>query len=305
MYLYKINEQELKEVKEKGFNKEVELHKLCENNLENIFGLKFIQREFSVNEFRLDTLAFDEITKSFVIIEYKNTTNFSVVDQGYAYLATMLNNKADFILEYNEKMNDVLKRDEVDWSQSRVIFISPSFTQYQKQSLNFKDLPFELWEARKFDDDIIYFNPIKVSQGVASIKTIATSSEEVNTVNREVKITTEEDHLERGNEDIVEIYEIFKDYIMSLDSSIIIKSRGGFIGFDLHNKNLVGILINKTSAKVWINSKWGGLNDYKNIFRDVSKIGHWGNGDYEITINDKKELEYICFIIREAYNKRF
>jgi hypothetical protein len=69
----------------------------------------------------------DNESKAFVIIEYKNDRNFSVVDQGMAYLSFMLNNKADFILEYNESPHSSpnLKREEVDWSQSRTIFISP------------------------------------------------------------------------------------------------------------------------------------------------------------------------------------
>jgi hypothetical protein len=58
----------------------------------------------------------------------------------------MLNNKADFILEYNENCKDTLKRDDIDWSQSKVIFVSPSFTTYQKEAINFKDLPIELWK---------------------------------------------------------------------------------------------------------------------------------------------------------------
>ena len=114
------------------------MHKLCENNLQKIFGLLFVKREFSLNSFRIDTLAFDENNKAFVIIEYKNTSNFSVIDQGYAYLSLMLNNKADFILEYNENCNSTLKREDVDWSQSRVIFVSPVFNNYQKESINFK-----------------------------------------------------------------------------------------------------------------------------------------------------------------------
>ena len=47
-------------------------------------------------------------------------------------MSVMLNNKSDFILEYNERKNKSLKRDEVDWSQSRIIFISPSFNTYKK-----------------------------------------------------------------------------------------------------------------------------------------------------------------------------
>ena len=32
----------------------------------------------------------------------KNSKSSSVIDQGYSYLSTMLNNKSDFILEYIE-----------------------------------------------------------------------------------------------------------------------------------------------------------------------------------------------------------
>ena len=70
----------------------------------------------------------------------------------------MLNNKADFILEYNERMDQSLRRDDVDWSASRVIFVSQSFNTYQKNSVNFKNIPFELWEVRRFEEGIISFN---------------------------------------------------------------------------------------------------------------------------------------------------
>ena len=70
----------------------------------------------------------------------------------------MLNNKADFILEYNENRDKNLKREDVDWSQSRVIFISPAFSKYQQQAINFKDLPIELWGVSRYDEDLIQYN---------------------------------------------------------------------------------------------------------------------------------------------------
>ena len=48
--------------------------------------------EIKVKNFRFDTLCFDNETRSFVIIEYKKGTNYSVIDQGYSYLSTLLNN---------------------------------------------------------------------------------------------------------------------------------------------------------------------------------------------------------------------
>ncbi|WP_346936744.1 DUF5655 domain-containing protein [Clostridium sp.] len=304
MFLYKINGNNLEEIKEKPFSKEVELHKLCENNLENIFGLKFVKREFSLNNFRLDTLAFDESSKSFVIIEYKNTSNFSVIDQGYAYLSLMLNNKADFILEYNENCDSTLKRDDVDWSQSRVIFVSPSFNNYQKESINFKDLPFELWEVKRFSNDTMYFNPIKASRTSASINTIATTSEVVSSVSKEVKVITEEMHFENGSQETVELYNKLKEFILSLNTNMTIKCTRGYIGFRLNNKNIVDILIQKRAIKIWLNTKVGTLDDSRNITRDVSNIGHWGNGDYEIQISNDEDIEYIFSLIRHLYKKR-
>ena len=122
MALFKIeNNGRLENIKEQPFKLEKEIQFLTETNLKSIFGLDFVKSEFKLNNFRIDTLAFDKDAGTFVIIEYKRDKNYSVIDQGYAYLSLMLNNKADFILEYNESSKETLKRNDVDWSQSRVI----------------------------------------------------------------------------------------------------------------------------------------------------------------------------------------
>jgi RecB family endonuclease NucS len=83
--------------------------------LQELFDLILVRSEFELHGLRIDTLAFDKESRAFVIIEYKKDRNFSVVDQGVAYLNLMLNNKADFIIEYNEAFSgQPLKRGEVD-----------------------------------------------------------------------------------------------------------------------------------------------------------------------------------------------
>ena len=103
MPIFKIEGKTLVSVKELQIDLEKDIQNLTEANLELVFDLKFISSEFSLHNFRIDTLAFDDENNSFVIIEYKRDRSFSIIDQGYAYLYLMLNNKADFILEYNEK----------------------------------------------------------------------------------------------------------------------------------------------------------------------------------------------------------
>ena len=102
MALYKNASTNLEAIKEKPFKLEKEIQALFENNLPSIMGLTLVKSEFAIKNKRIDSLGFDPQSKAFVIIEYKRDRNSSVVDQGFTYLNLMLQNKADFILEYNE-----------------------------------------------------------------------------------------------------------------------------------------------------------------------------------------------------------
>lgn len=300
MALYKIDKK-LEYIKEKPFKLEKEIQELTEHNLKLIFGLDFVKSEFALNNFRIDTLAFDYDSNSFVIIEYKRDKNFSVIDQGYAYLSLMLNNKADFILEYNEKQGKLLKRADVDWSQSRVMFISPGFTNYQREAINFKDLPIELWEVKRFDNDTISYEQIQKAGAQESIKTISKTDETFETVAKEIVVYSEQEHLDNASDEIVELYQKLKGAILNFDN-IEIKPKKKYIAF-VSGKNIVDIHPQKKSLKLWINLSKGELDDSKNITRDVSITGHWGNGDYELQIDSDEDLEYVLSLIKQSIKK--
>ena len=301
MSLYHIEKGILNSIKEYPFKLEKEIQDLTEKNLKVIFGLDFVKSEFSIGNFRIDSLAYDENSASFVIIEYKRDRNYSVIDQGYAYLSLMLNNKADFILEYNENKPHLLKRNDVDWSQSRVIFVSPSFTAYQREAINFKDLPIELWEVRRYDNDSVIYNQIQTSGAQESVKTISRQDDTVSSVNKEIKVYTEQEHIDQGDIEIIELFDKLKSMILNLDN-IEIKPTKKYIAF-VSNANIVDVHIQKKALKIWLNLFKGELDDPKGIARDVANIGHWGNGDYEIQIKDDENLEYILSLIKQSYKK--
>ena len=154
MAIYNIENGKLTPIKQVKFKNERELQRLTEENLEELFNLKFVATEFQVDNLRIDTLAFNEETKSFVIIEYKNLKKYSVIDQGYSYLSLLLNNKAEFVLKYNLVFNTSLSKEDIDFSQTSVMFISPSYTTYQLRSVEFSDIAFELWKVIKYSNCI-------------------------------------------------------------------------------------------------------------------------------------------------------
>lgn len=299
MALYKNQTGILKEVKEKPFRLEKDIQKVFEENLSAIMGLVLVKSEFTIKNKRIDTLAYDPQSCAFIIIEYKRDKNISVVDQGFTYLALMLENKADFILEYNEGLRQNMKREDVDWSQTRVAFVSQSFTENQIQATNFKDIAIELWEVKRYENDTIAINPIKKSTAAESIKPITQQTQSLKNINAEIKVYTEQDHIEKASDLTVELYEKFKAAILNLTDGIEVKPQKFYIAFK-KGKNVTDIAILKKSLKLFINAKVDHLDDPKKLAQDVSSVGHWGNGDYQIQVEDDKDLEYIMSLVKQV-----
>ncbi len=300
MALYTNQVGSLTEVKEKPFKLERDIQKVFEANLETIMDLELVKSEFTIKNKRIDTLAFDRQSGAFIIIEYKRDKNMSVVDQGFTYLSLMLENKADFIIEYNESLRQNLKREDVDWSQTRVAFVSTSFTENQIQATNFKDIAIELWEVKQYENDTIIINAIKKSSASESIKPLTKNKETLKAVTEEIKVYTERDHIGKATDSIDELYEKFKSAITNLADDIVIIPKKQYIAFNKEKKNYCGITILKNSLKIFINLKTGELDDPKQLAKDVSKIGHWGNGDYQIQVENDTDVEYIMSLVKQA-----
>lgn len=299
MNLYNLNKTKLAQLKEKPFKLEREIQNLFEQNLEQIMGLELVKSEFTIKNKRIDTLAYDKQSQAFIIIEYKRDKNHSVVDQGLTYLNLMLQNKAEFILTYNETLNKSLHSKDIDWSQSRIAFVSTSFTENQISATDFKDFGIELWEVKRYENDLISINSIKKSNSAQSIKPLIENKEAFEAVKQNIKVYTEDEHLSTKSDDINELYNTYKQAILNLNSNIEIVPKKWYIAFKT-DSNIVDVEVQAKSLKFWINLKKGQLNDPKKLMRDVSGLGHGGNGDYEVSVKDTENLEYLMFLIKQA-----
>ena len=74
------------------------------------------------------------------------------------------------------------------------------------------------------------------------------------------------------------------------------------IGFIDSKKCFVYFSLGKSFIKIWLNLKMGELKDELNLTRDVSDIGHWGVGDYEIKLENENKFEYVLSLIEQAYS---
>jgi len=279
MAIYTNNKGTLNKITEIPIKLEKEIQSLFEKNLSNILGYELVKSEFTIKNKRIDTLAFDPQNNSFIIIEYKKGKNISVVDQGFAYLGLMMENGAEFLVEYNETLNKQLKRSDIDWSQTRVVFVSTSFTENQRLATNFSDLAIDLWEIKTYKDNIVSIQQVKKSKTAGSIKPITQQNKKLNEIQKKIKVYTEEDHFKDRSEELIELYESYKNAIIYLKDDIETIAKKVRISFELEKKIICDIALQKKQIKMWINLKKGQLDDPKNIMRDVADVGHWGRGD--------------------------
>jgi predicted transport protein len=295
----------LETVKEIDFKLEKEMQILVEFNLDILFKLSFLSTEFPIESYRFDTVAFNYETNSFVIIEYKRGRNESLVDQGYAYLYTLLNRKADFVLLFNERTKATRTLKDFDWSQARIIFVSPQFTIYQKNATEFSNMPFELFEIKQYSNGVVSVDEINQNK---TTKLESTPIDNVidttlQKVVKEIIVYTEDDILKKGSEKTIELYSALKQRVLEL-GDIKVDPKKLYIAFK-GKTNICDIVVLKKEIKVFLNLKVGQLKDPDGFAKIVEKIGHWGNGDFQVTISDEDSFDYLMILIRQSFRENY
>jgi len=316
MEIFKEKNNSLESINQVPFKLEKDIQKIVEENTINLFNLQFIASEVSVGNYRIDSLCFDNENNSFVIIEYKKGSSYSVIDQGYTYLQLLLNNKADFLLIYSDFVNKVTKPGDIDWSQSKIIFISQSFNSYQKDSVNFKGLPFELWEIAKYENNLFSLNQHQTSS-TETISTITSNeNEKIKSVSKEIIQYEETHHTKKYKKDLVENWNSFKS-LMFLEDNVKMKISKNYISFTLGNSKKTIAYFNSRAEGFKVHIVRGfirkdgketknflTLDDPKKMAKEIT----WKYLDdvqhaYEIMFNKDTDVDYLIFLMKQQLKK--
>lgn len=302
MPLYKISDTNLLPINTTDFRLERDSQRLIEANIEQVFGLKFVDTEFQLNGLRVDTLAFDEETNSFVVIEYKRDRSSSVIDQGYSYLALVLNNKADFVLRYNETQQKSLTKADIDWSATRVIFVAARFTTHQLGSINFQDLPIELWKVQLHEGDLLSIEQQLADKQAESIKTVTKKTDAASSVDREIKTYNVND-LVKDDYPSKSLYEELSARILDLDSNFVESPKKGYIGYKIGSQIIVAIVPQKNRLVLEFNrTQPQDVDDPKGLVEYIPKsLEHKNRHMSRMFIEDSSVINYAISIVEQVF----
>jgi predicted transport protein len=123
----------------------------------------------------------------------------------------------------------------------------------------------------------------------------------ISNVDKQIKIYTEEEHLSKASDELKELYNKFRNVIAEWDN-IEVEAKKLYIAFK-GARNIADVVVQSKSLKIFINLRAGELDDPKELVRNISEVGHWGNGDYEIIISDDTNFEYIMSLIKQSWIK--
>jgi uncharacterized protein with ParB-like and HNH nuclease domain/predicted transport protein len=111
---------------------------------------------------------------------------------------------------------------------------------------------------------------------------------------------TLDDFAESLKGDMGELFRELRMRIMNLDSSVKEEFTKLYIAYK-NSTNFVDIIPQKNRLRLILNMPFGEVNDPKRLCKDITTVGHHGNGDLEVGIESLAEIDYIMFLIRQSF----
>lgn len=294
MALFSITAQKAQKLERKDFSNEKELQHFVENNLEELFGIRFLASEYSTNHGgRIDTLGLDE-NNSPVIIEYKWGENSAIINQGLFYLDWLMEHMADFQLLVQKKLGQGV---EVDTGTPRLLLVAASYSKFDEYAINRMAENIEMWSYNQY-------------AGLFELKLVASSQakhrengQKVTKVNYDTYSVDE--HLEGKSELVKELFKELQERILSFDVEGQIEelARKMYIAYRT-NKNFV--YVNFRSDRILLDVALT-VEQVKSVdmskIRDMRGVGHHGAGFTRYEFSSRDQIDEATSLVKESYEQ--
>ena len=275
----------IKEIEpEGGFDNEKAMQTLIEKNMGTIFpGYKFIRNEFSVGDKRIDAVAYDTTAKSFVFIEYKNLKSKSVLGQAAGYVKRLEDQRAEFVLAYNEATGSHLKKSDVAWDKRKMVVIAPSFTSEQYDLATLANI--QLYRITRYENEILTI------ESVTGDEVLRTKGRPPTPDNN----NTEKEYLKKHDSNITKpLYVELKKALDRCIPNARIEATSVYIKWMSGNTVVCTVQVAKNLINVCYNTDQLVTQNDNFVTRlvkdDGSRIGKLGLGSYQSKIRHEKDV---------------
>lgn len=299
--LFRTKGTDVTELKGSSVQLEKSLQTLIERNLETFLGIRFLSTEHSTGKThggRIDTLGMDE-NGCPVIIEYKRSSNENVINQGLFYLDWLLDHKAEFELLVTKQLG-AEEAESIEWSSPRLVCIAGGFTKYDSHAVQQINRNIELIRYVKFEGDLLLFEMVNAVQATSSTDDASNSRGGKGKSKQEHKTITE--ILADASPDLLDLYDAVKTTCLGFGDDVQFNTLKDYVAFKrIKNFASVEVRTNVKVVRVFVKVDPSTVDLVEGFTRDVSKIGHFGTGNLEITLRTLEDLEKAQPLLEKSY----
>ncbi|QLH75396.1 MAG: DUF91 domain-containing protein [Methanomassiliicoccales archaeon] len=292
--LFKLEGEKVSLLEEQSMEVEKGLQRLIERHMPRLIGVTFLASEYGTGKThggRIDSLGIDE-NGCPVIIEYKRSINENVINQGLFYLDWLLDHKAEFELLVQKKIGPK-KAEEIEWSQPRLLCIAGDFTKYDEYAVQQINRNIELIRYIKYGDDILLLQLVNSSIAFVPEQKVKKGKGQDKTVSED---------LDEADESLRDLFESLKDFIFSLGDDIQLNVLKHYFAFRrISNFACVEFRPRNHAILIYLKVDPTTIELEPGFTRDMREIGHYGTGDLEIILHNKKDLEKVKPFIVKSY----
>ena len=200
---------------------------------------------------------------------------------------------------------------EVDWSDIRVICIAPNYKKYDLFAVQVMGANIELWSYNLYESKFLYLervlqtavstdsvgnndlngkNPVMVTAGKKAALTRATG------------VYSFDEHLEGKNEDVKDLALAIQDFITGIDFLIQEVPKKNYIAYK-SSQNFACMEVQNQRVLLFLKLNPKEVVDPPKNSRDMTGKGHYGTGDFELSIKTMDDFEASKKYIEMAYHK--
>lgn len=303
MPLFEFENRAAKRIRQKEFSNEKELHVLIDENLEEIFNLRYIKDEHITEKHgRIETLAIDEANRP-AVIEYKRIKENGQLTQANRYITWVRQNPDSFELLVRKNIKNF--EGPIDFLNPRIICFAQEFSIDDKclaLSLNA-----ELWKYRYYENGNMTI--IKEEEPEQLIRNNITGKASIQKIEKNrKKANPVEEHLAGVSEDLVGLFSELNKRILLISDEIETYTTNEEIIYKTSlNFAYIAVQKRKNDLKFLLRSQLGEIKDPLNLTNRIPITHGYGKITHQMHISankvkDEKYLDCVMDIIFQSYN---
>lgn len=95
------------------------------------------------------------------------------------------------------------------------------------------------------------------------------------------------------------LFDALRREVLALDAAVTEEYFKLYVSYKAEY-NFVDVVPQAKQLKLFLNMKFADLDDPQKVAKDVSNVGHWGNGEVQLALSSEQELPYAMGLIRQA-----